>query len=126
MNNPMDQIHALKKRVAQTSGHLADVVNFIVIPRQGAPDLIAVTFKVKSDALKSGEEIASEALHDDFMDVLGDMTLDVDDEGNTVIVGGEEAADEMDAEERERIEQMNNDLVAEMLQSLKEDTDEVP
>lgn len=120
MSTPMDDIHALLKRVVSEVDDLADVLHFAVIPRTNGPDMIAISFGVKSDAVKSSDEIESDSLADDFFEVLGDM--DWDDDG---ISGGDEAADEMSAAERERQEEHRRNRIQEMLDSL-EDGDEVP
>ena len=122
MSNPMEKIHALRKRIESEVGDIGvELMHMNVIPRSNGPDQIVCSFNITGDAVKSSEEKAAEALEDDFFSVLGDMSVETDDDGNVTLEGGGEAADEESAEERKAREDLRDERIRRMLGSLKDE-----
>lgn len=127
-HDPMTAIHALGNRIREAVNDLGVApVRYVIIPMETGPDMIQVSFVLSPDSVKTSDEIESESLEDAFMDVLGDFTVEEDDEGNVVIQGAEaerNQAEEEDEELKEFRAKQRQELIESMRRSLLEEKDD--
>lgn len=122
-NDPMEAIHALANRVvAEVEPLGVEVVRFIVLPMSNGPDSIQISFAVRPEAVMSTQEIESATLDAEFMDILGDFTVEGDVETGEITISGGDAPvrDDEETETMELLEERKRKLIEEMRRSLEE------
>lgn len=121
MTNPMEDLRLLMQRVADEVMDLnVRLVQFVAIPAQSGTDHISCTFEVLPEAVKSTDEIKHDRLQDDFFSILGDMTAEVDEEGNVLIGGGADAPDEESEQDRQERVRIREERVSRILREYLE------
>lgn len=119
----MEDLKLLMKRVADEVRRLDVVlIRFIAIPSgDDGPDMIACSFEILPNAVKTSDEIQHERLEDDFFSILGDMTAEVDEEGNVIVDGGGDAVDEETEQDRQEREQLREERIRKIMEDLEDD-----
>ena len=118
MDNPMDKIHALMKRVKEVTEPLnVELLHFVVLPHTDGPDEIACSFSVLPAAVKTNAEVEAEALDDAFMAAIGGV---VGDDGK-ITMSEKEAIDEETKGQREAREALRQERLDKIISDFKEE-----
>ena len=125
INDPMETLHALAKRVMEVTEDLGiELVRFVAIPSLTGPDCIGILFNLLPQSIKSSDEIEQDTLNAAFMDILGDITIEGDiDSGEITILGAEAARVEGETEEERAFREARNKKMLEEMRAALHDED---